>query len=361
MCALLALSHYKQGATQFCIWYDATTLLLLKQILCCHPSFNNAFAYLWWVTKHNLHVVYPQTAVFIFVLCCCFQYVLSPGQNGYNDCFFFVYPESNTSHHNPWKRSLDIYHAYTSASTNTGVNEIPNQIRNHKSSDQSFESMESPWNDENPPGQLSFLKASWLLDLFPSCNSIIMQYAAQALSARKYKVMLCPATLTCRTDKFCSGLNRFPFMLPIETQFCVWLSCPFSITSSANYEPQSKCPCWSGSCPLCLHIIVHCDYTGVKQKQWSRLIKQSKVNHPDLSVIIKEIFYYRSHLAKKQIIHKYINKINWTLAKDLDQQQNIFFFGQSTYTIKKWVKFLSLYTILFLLCWLLLINKYIHK
>lgn len=59
---------------------------------CCLNKYSTAihhFAYLWWVTKHNLHVVYPQTALFIYFLCCCFQYVLLPDQNGYNGCFFF--------------------------------------------------------------------------------------------------------------------------------------------------------------------------------------------------------------------------------------------------------------------------------
>lgn len=163
--------------------------------------------------------------------------------------------------------------------------------------DQHFESMESPWANENPPGQPSFLKACWLLELFPFCSSIIMQYSFGSTDSSCAEVQ--GDALPRRADlqnrqalpwiEPCSGLNTFPFILPLRPSFICPLcpSCPFSKSFFfCNYKTQSQCLCWSGCCALCLYINVLYDCAGIKQKLWSRLAKQSKVNRPDVRVLL---------------------------------------------------------------------------
>lgn len=112
------------------------------------------------------------------------------------------------------------------------------KAKNLMKNDQHFESMESPWANENPPGQPSFLKACWLLELFPFCSSIIMQYAFGSTDSSCAEVQ--GDALPRRADlqnrqalawiEPCSGLNTFPFILPLRPSFICPLcpSCPFS-------------------------------------------------------------------------------------------------------------------------------------
>lgn len=112
----------------------------------------------------------------IYFLCRCFLYVLLLDQNGYTSCscsFLFtqkVIPHTTIAGSFLLSFIISIPIPVQTQEWTKSLTKLEAINLN----DQHFESMESPRAAENPPGQLSFLKAYWLLDLFPFCNSIIM-------------------------------------------------------------------------------------------------------------------------------------------------------------------------------------------